>query len=391
MGKARSLRIWTAALVTATFLIAPSQSYAAPRIELRVSDTSAIPNDTGLLGIYLTNRQDTVSGFEVTLLLDKDNLIGFLPFCDTTNAITSGWEYLAVRLVTSPHPGIKFVGFYSLSHPPYLHPGIPPSSQRRLLFKVPFYAKWIPDSDTDRTVTISIADTVTDFGIATNEGQLVGLLGDTLWDTTCYKCTQRDSNNVCQAYTPGSPPCDSIAVALELLNPHFDPAAVSLFSGSLTLLSDCHPIPLAGDVDGSGVVDEGDLSFLRYFVQYGRSPIPSPANADLNQDCCIDWKDYAILESYLAAPGTVTLPSCVCSHPIRCCCSGRRGNVNNDRSEVVDLSDLSTLVAYLTSALTVLPCQLGADFDGNGIVDSADLSRMVAYLTGGTTSPASCP
>jgi hypothetical protein len=66
---------------------------------------------------------------------------------------------------------------------------------------------------------------------------------------------------------------------------------------------------------------------------------------------------------------------------IRCCCVGVTGNVN--MTGIVDLSDLSSLVSYLTGGGYVLPCNDEANVNASGIVDLADLSSLVSYLTGG--------
>ena len=63
------------------------------------------------------------------------------------------------------------------------------------------------------------------------------------------------------------------------------------------------------------------------------------------------------------------------------CCTGTTGNVN--MVGIVDLSDLSALVSYLTGGGYVLPCQPEANINTVGIVDLSDLSALVSYLTGG--------
>ena len=75
--------------------------------------------------------------------------------------------------------------------------------------------------------------------------------------------------------------------------------------------------------------------------------------------------------------------------PLGPCCEGTRGNV--DLSGIVDLSDLSTLVAYLTGSGVYLPCPDEANINGLGIVDLSDLSRLVSYLTGGGATLPVCP
>lgn len=71
-----------------------------------------------------------------------------------------------------------------------------------------------------------------------------------------------------------------------------------------------------------------------------------------------------------------------------CCCVGNRGNVNG--VGIIDLSDLSGLVSYLTGGGFTLPCPVGANVNGVGIVDLSDLSALVSYLTGGGFVLPSC-
>lgn len=70
------------------------------------------------------------------------------------------------------------------------------------------------------------------------------------------------------------------------------------------------------------------------------------------------------------------------------CCHGTTGNVN--LSGIVDLSDLSLLISYLTDG-AILLCPEAANVDAKGIVDLSDLSLLTSYITnGGFTLPA-CP
>jgi hypothetical protein len=60
---------------------------------------------------------------------------------------------------------------------------------------------------------------------------------------------------------------------------------------------------------------------------------------------------------------------------------------------IVDLSDLSLLIGYLTaSPKPTLPCPEEANINTTGIIDLSDLSMLINYLT---TSPApalpNCP
>ena len=106
-----------------------------------------------------------------------------------------------------------------------------------------------------------------------------------------------------------------------------------------------------GDADSDGVPDGSDNCSARY----------NPDQADSDNDGVGD----------------------------ACCCAGVRGNVNY--SGIVDLSDLSALVSYLTGGGYALPCPDEANVNAVGIVDLSDLSALVSYLTGGGYTLPNCP
>ncbi|MFZ1683319.1 MAG: M64 family metallopeptidase [Candidatus Zixiibacteriota bacterium] len=105
------------------------------------------------------------------------------------------------------------------------------------------------------------------------------------------------------------------------------------------------------DCNGNGIADDLDIS--------------SHTSADANHNGIPDECDAAI------------------------CCIGTRGNV--DGSGIVDLSDLSVLVIYLTGGGYTLPCVNEANLDGAGTVDLSDLSALVSFLTGGGYVFPPCP
>jgi hypothetical protein len=78
------------------------------------------------------------------------------------------------------------------------------------------------------------------------------------------------------------------------------------------------------------------------------------------------------------------------------CCEGRRGDIDGsgEYPSEVDISDLSSLVDYLTGGSFVLPCSEEANIDGSSVfptVDISDLSSLVNYLTGGSFVIPNCP
>ena len=74
------------------------------------------------------------------------------------------------------------------------------------------------------------------------------------------------------------------------------------------------------------------------------------------------------------------------------CCVGLTGNVDNDPTDMVDLSDLTALIDYLFISFTVPVCIEEANCDGDpaGLVDLGDLTALIDYLFISFTPPAPC-
>ena len=104
-------------------------------------------------------------------------------------------------------------------------------------------------------------------------------------------------------------------------------------------------------------------------------------------------------------PSIATLATCLClafvfsvAAPVMTtaqpqgCCVGLRGNVSGDVGNLVDLSDLSALISYLTGGGYILPCPAEANLSGDpqNFVDLSDLSALISYLTGGGFALTTC-
>jgi hypothetical protein len=77
------------------------------------------------------------------------------------------------------------------------------------------------------------------------------------------------------------------------------------------------------------------------------------------------------------------------------CCIGLTGNVDGDPGEVIDIGDLTALIAYLYIPPNPVPsCFPEANVDGDvgGVVDIGDLTALIAYLyIPPNPPPAACP
>jgi hypothetical protein len=100
------------------------------------------------------------------------------------------------------------------------------------------------------------------------------------------------------------------------------------------------------------------------------------------QFCNASAGDYHIADTSACAPNNNACHALMGAYDIGCsCCTGTTGNVNIQG--IVDLSDLSALVSYLTGGGYVITCRSEANVNRAGIVDLSDLSALVSYLTGG--------
>jgi len=72
------------------------------------------------------------------------------------------------------------------------------------------------------------------------------------------------------------------------------------------------------------------------------------------------------------------------------CCRQNTGNIDGDAGDIVDISDLSTIVDYLFFGGSISECDHENDVDGSSSVDISDLSVLVDFLFFGGTLPA-CP
>lgn len=71
-----------------------------------------------------------------------------------------------------------------------------------------------------------------------------------------------------------------------------------------------------------------------------------------------------------------------------CCLT--RGNVNGSGDQLIDISDLTYLVAFMFGGGPAPPCTDEADVNGDSLQDISDLTFLVAYMFGGGPAPIAC-
>ena len=80
-----------------------------------------------------------------------------------------------------------------------------------------------------------------------------------------------------------------------------------------------------------------------------------------------------------------------CFEIVADCCENLRGNVNRDWKDTIDISDLTSLVAWMFRSGITPPCMLEADINADSVYDILDLTYLVSYMFKSGPAPAACP
>jgi hypothetical protein len=303
----------------------PSAQAQLPQLRVQVSDTTALPGaQNTVISIYLDNYQDTIAGFNLWLMLDRNDIMIFQTdsgtkidttywLCDTwqdtlcvestlsnplnydfihidtnevlignfdtSGTLCSGWQYFDAR---SPGGGYDLViaGIANMPSGDTI-PGIAPQ-QGGLLCKILADVYDIPDTMQERTVNIRIQhQTLDHFNFSLPDGSSIGILYDTVPDTNCWVCTLWAGNECLNWERVSIPPpggCDSIDVDTNLV-PYLDTVNVILIDGSVEVLS-----YVCGNINGdaNGDVNVADLTYLVAFLFQGGPPPQPMESGDVN-------------------------------------------------------------------------------------------------------------
>ncbi|UCC44165.1 MAG: hypothetical protein JSU65_13795 [Candidatus Zixiibacteriota bacterium] len=59
------------------------------------------------------------------------------------------------------------------------------------------------------------------------------------------------------------------------------------------------------------------------------------------------------------------------------CCVGKRGNVNGDPMDIMDIADITALIDFLFISMKELPCPAEADLNEDETIDIGDLTWLI--------------
>lgn len=383
-------------LFVAGLLIAASVA-SAPELILRADDVTVKITDTaGVLTIYLKNSVDSVAGYQFWIQLDRPDIIQFTETFDTTGTLSSGWDLVHVHSASGAGFDVQVAGLADDILVVGVPPPIGPQTTEQPLIRLPFKVLSLPTYITDRTALVNISRMPAQLSFSRPNGTTIGASYRVVEDTACWHCDSWLGTACLNWSRVVGPPCDSTSISLDTI-PYIDSLKLATVPGSVTNLN-CLRTTEDTDINGDGMpMAISDLVDLIRYIVGDTDSIGDPRSADVNGDCVIDWGDAILLDSLFSLPHDPPpevwppLP-CACDHPVRVCCWQTRGNLNGDIQHMVDLSDLSILVAYLTGGSpSALKCFDEANINGIGIVDLSDLSYLVAYLVGSGVPPAPCP
>ncbi len=229
---------------------------------LSIDDTTAYWGDTAIsLDVHLSNPQDSVAGFELSILLSSPDLVefGISPSdtfaIDIENTLISDWDVVTSQSITGQYHDLKIVAI-SDSPPPYTSAIAP--QQNGVLVRLVLHAyDSIPEFMTDSTAQLLISDQATNTNFSDPSGELIG-------------------------YCEGG----------------YNPQTVSFQNGSVTILGFTF-----GDANGDKEVNVADAVYLINYVFKG-GPAPDPIEAgDANCDGQVNVGDAVYLITYIFHAG----------------------------------------------------------------------------------------
>lgn len=204
-----------------------------PKITLRVSDTTVQATDTNAwISVFMRNFSDTLAGFSLLLLLDRQNLIEFRTdvedtlidttwqYCkvwnqgvctewkdttivdtivtsgaiDTTGGAIAGWELVTAKSVSGSPYTCKITGLADRIGPP-VHTGLPPSTQERRLFSLKMRVyQTLPESLANYITNVAIVDNLNETSFSNPHGVLIGTTTKySICDTLYWDCASPEN------------------------------------------------------------------------------------------------------------------------------------------------------------------------------------------------------
>ena len=234
-----------------------------------IDSVSARSGDSAVyIDVYVTNPQDSIAGFALSLQMDNPDLVEFGRSPDDTIAVDvsgsliSSWDLVIQRSLSGTYHDLKIVAI-SNSMPPF-DKAIPPQSGGLLCRLILHVYDDIPPIVTDSTVRLAIVETPSATDFSDPNGVIIGLSGG-----------------------------------------QYNPQTVSFRDGIVKMESDL----LIGDVNSDGRINVGDVVYLIACAFRG-GPCPNQGLGDVNCDGVVNVADAVYLINYIFKNGPPPIQAC---------------------------------------------------------------------------------
>lgn len=351
-------------VILIAFFMATPQAEGFANLEVKVGDTTGSAGEqNSVISIFMTNWADSVAGFELWLVLSRPDIIEFQttydtsydttyyrcttwsgPDCidsidvtdsvladtnhptiiqydwtvidmwegwignhDVSGTLVENWEWTMSKSLGGLGHDLKIAGRANTIPPPFT-PGIGwPQLGQIPLIKILADVYDIPDSWEDRTVDIVVqANNLDNFSFSDADGNSIGVITDTIYDSTCFWCEEWVTPDSIDCYLYSDVPCDSIGVVIDstkccdtILVGYLDTAYVHIYDGTFTVLAG-----LCGDSNDDGLVNIFDVTFMIAYLYLGGPPPTNEDMCNVNGDSLFNIFDVTYLISWLYKGGT---------------------------------------------------------------------------------------
>jgi len=282
-----------------SLILVPNLIAQTPEIIINISDTTGYPGETSFITVYLTNYNDSISGFGIRFILDRSDIISFRPEVDTSGMLTSGWEFIYPQLLNNDPLDFQVIGIANTYSPSFITPPIPPHQTPQPLIRIPVDIADLPDTAFNRQVTLDIGVDLAYLEFVTEDYRTIGLLTDTLVDTLWYACNSWQEDSCLFWMEVAGPPADSMYIDSTVIG-WLDTTVIIVDDGSMTAL-----VPTCGDMNGNIDVDIADITRLISHLYLGGEPpvCMRAANVNGSPDGTVDISDITRLIQFLYMNG----------------------------------------------------------------------------------------
>jgi len=288
-------------------LLSLANAVSFPVLTVQPTDTvnHGFGSQNNVLEIYMTNWEDTVAAFSITLSTSHPDVIKFqVGSYDISGTLIEDWEYVNT---SGSSTVLKVSGMANTYPPPVTHGIGYPQYGDVPLIKVLYDVEGLPDSMTSMLVDVYLGDSLSNFNFSDELGNSIGVgQDDPTYDTLYYNCIEWVEDECMGWEEVSGPPADTVVIDT-VLHPYLDTSLVRIYDGTIEL-RDCI---FMGDANGDYDKNIFDVTYLISYLYLDGPEPPSWATPDANCDCDVNIYDITCIISFLYEVG-IPCDECIC-------------------------------------------------------------------------------